>query len=256
MTKSLFAVFLFVVALAACTPNNITEDSSLGKFFTDNNATGTFGIFDNGKGEFTIYNVGRFSDSVYAPASTFQVVSSLVGIETRQVNDTSSVIAVDSINTSMNKAFRESFTPWHQQLVHRIGKDTLQFWLDTLGYASRYQPFKIQDNLDRFWLDNSAKVSADEQMGLVKRLYFDQLPFTKRAQREVRSMMLQESNANYQLSYVTGAVWTIGWIEENKHVYFFVLQAERGQSESLPKPVSEKILRDILQKLGFFEGKK
>ena len=46
--------------------------------------------------------------------------------------------------------------------------------------------------------------------------------------------MVMGKYANYQLSYKTGwgpndkasAAWIVGWIEENKHPYFFVLQLE------------------------------
>jgi beta-lactamase class D len=274
MTKSLFAIFLVTVALAACSPNNIVEDSSLEKYFKENQVTGCFGLFDNGKGEFTIYNVTRFSDSAYLPASTFKIVNSLIGLETRQVKDSATVITWDSIvrgrvecnrDMSMNDAFRISCPPWYQQLARRIGKDTLQHWLDTLGYAARFGRFAISNNLDTFWLDNTAKVTADEQMGLVKRLYFDQLPFTQRSQRIVREMMLWENNANYQLSYKTGwgtnekgnnLAWIIGWIEENKHPYFFVLQIETPDKNADIAAIRIKMLKDMLKKLGFFEGKK
>lgn len=274
MTKSLIAALFITTLLAACSPNNIVEDNSLEKYFKDNGVTGCFGLFDNGKGHFTIYNVSRFSDSAYLPASTFKIVNSLIGIETRIVNDSSSVIAWDSVmrsrsecnrTMSMNDAFRISCYGWYQALARRIGKDTMQHWLDTLGYAARYKRFELGNNLDTFWLDNSARVTADEQMGLVKRLYFDQLPFTKRTQRIVREMMLWENNANYQLSYKTGwgtnekghsLAWITGWIEENKHPYFFVLQIEHPDTSVDLGRVRIKMLENILLKLGFFQGKK
>lgn len=274
MTKSLLAV-LFIITLAACTPNNITVDDSLGQYFKENGASGTFGLFDNGKGEFTMYNVVRFSDSAYLPASTFKIVNSLIGLETRHVKDSTTIFAWDSVdrgrpecnrNMSMGDAFRISCPPWYQHLARLIGKDTMQHWLDTLGYGfSRSDTFKIAENLDTFWLDNSIKVTADEQLGLVKRLYFDQLPFTKRSQRIVREMMLWESNANYQLSYKTGwgntenghaLGWIVGWIEENKHPYFFVLQIEHPDKNVDMKTIRIKMLKDMLKKLGFFEGRK
>lgn len=274
MQRSLFAGLLITIILAACSPNNINEDSSLEKYFTENQVTGTFGLFDNGKGQFTIYNVVRYSDSAYLPASTFKIVNSLIGLETRQVKDSAAVITWDSVsrgrpecdrNMSMNDAFRISCPPWYQQLARRIGKDTMQHWLDTLGYGQRYNKFAIADNLDTFWLDNSAKVTADEQLGLVKRLYFDQLPFTKRSQRIVREMMLWEDNSNYQLSYKTGwgttekgnaLAWVIGWVEENKHPYFFVLQIESPDKNADMAAIRMKMLKDMLKKLGFFEGRK
>jgi beta-lactamase class D len=141
----------------------------------------------------------------------------------------------------------------------------MQHWLDTLGYARRYGSFVIKNNLDTFWLDNSARITADEQLGLVKKLYFDQLPFQQRSHEIVREMMLMESNANYSLRYKTGLGitekghslgWIIGWIEENRHPYFFVLQVEHPDKEFNLGPIRLKMLKDILKAWGFMEGKK
>ena len=150
---------------------------------------------------------------------------------------------------------------WHDGLV-RI---PCSFFLDTLGYASRHGRFVIQNNLDTFWLDNSAKITADEELGLVKKLYFDQLPFQKRTQGIVRKMMLIEDNANYALSYKTGwgttqtgsaLGWIVGWIEENRHPYFFVLQIEHPDRNFDIPATRMKLLKEIFRHLGFMEGKK
>lgn len=102
-------------------------------------------------------------------------------------------------------------------------------------------------------------------MGLVKRLYFDQLPFDKRSQAIVKKVMLQENNANYALSYKTGfgykengksLAWVVGWIEENKHPYFFVLNIEGNESMTDIANARMNILKGILKQLGFFEGKR
>jgi beta-lactamase class D len=265
---------LLVVLAFACSPNNVTVDNSLKKYFDHNKVTGCFGLFDNGQGSFTVYNLPRYSDSAYTPASTFKIVNSLIGLEEGAVNDTNTVFKWDSVarpRTECNRdmtmwdAFRISCPPWYQDLARRIGQPKMQHWLDTLGYARRYDTFKIKNNLDTFWLDNSAKVTADEQLGLVKKLYFDQLPFQKRSQRIVRSMMLWENNSNYKLSYKTGwnttdkgnqLGWIIGWIEENNHPYFFVLQVESPDKNVDFKTIRINLLKEILKSYGFFEGKK
>jgi beta-lactamase class D len=165
----------------------------------------------------------------------------------------------------MYEAFAVSAVPWYQELARRIGKDTMQHWLDTLGYARSHGKPVIKNNLDTFWLDNSVKVTADEQLGLVKKLYFSQLPFQPRSQRIVKNMMLREDNANYKLSYKTGwgqtdkghaLGWLIGWIEENRHPYFFVLQVESADPNYNMKDVRLQILKQILAKYGFMEGKR
>lgn len=263
-----------IAFLAGCTPNNVTEDASIKKYFDAYKADGCFGLFDNGQGNFIIYNTRRFTDSVYLPASTFKIVNSLIGLETGRASSDSMVIPWDGVkrwnpdwnrDLTMKEAFKYSSFPWYQELARRIGKDTMQKWLDTLGYARRYKKFTITNNVDTFWADNSMKITADEQLGLVKKLYFGQLPFQSRSQRIVKNMMQQESNANYSLSYKTGwgntekghqLGWIVGWIEENRHPYFFALQIEQPDRDFDMKAARINILKDILKHLGFMEGKK
>ena len=261
----LLCFFIIAIALGSCSPNNATIDDSLEKYFKENNVTGTFGMFDNGTGEFTIYNMPRFRDSAYLPASTFDIVNAVVGIETGRAQDSSFVIPADGKSLSMMQAFTQSSAPVFRELARRIGKDTMQHWLDTLGYASSQQKPVIKDNLDTFWLDNTVKVTADEQLGLVKKLYFTQLPFQPRSQRMVKNMMTREENANYILCYATGRGtsdkgreigWNIGWIEENRHPYFFVLQIESADTSYDMAAHREKMLKDILRQYDFMEGKR
>ena len=267
-------VLLFFFFLCSCSVNNTREDKSLSKYFDENKLQGTFALFDNGTGEFTVYNMERYRDSAYLPASTFKIVNSLIGIETGVVKDSATVIPWDRVvrkipewnqDLKMHEAFTYSCVPWFQELARRIGKDTMQHWLDTLGYARLHGRPEIKNNIDTFWLDNSVKVSADEQLGLVKKLYFGQLPFQSRSQRMVKNMMLREDNSNYKLSYKTGWAhtlnghslgWIIGWIEENRHPYFFVLQVESADSNYDMTTVRLKMLKDILRHYGFMEGKR
>ncbi len=146
-----------------------------------------------------------------------------------------------------------------RELSVRIGKDTLKKWIDSMGYGN-----KDMTGND-FWQDNHLTVKADEQLGLVKKLYFDQLPFFPRSQKIVRNMMLMENNSNYRLSYKTGngirkdghaLAWFAGWVEENKHLYFFVLNLDAADNSKDLNANGLNILKDILRKMGFFQGKK
>ena len=128
----------------------------------------------------------------------------------------------------------------------------------------QYGNKQIGTAVDSFWINNTLKISPDEQLGLVKRLYFGQLPFQKRTQDIVKRMMIRENNANYQLAYKTGLGfkengnligWIVGWIEENKHPYFFVLNAE-GPADAKMMDARMNILKGILKEQGFFEGKR
>jgi beta-lactamase class D len=262
ISSSFFTVVLSVVLLLqSCSPNNVTIQNSYKKYFDEAGVTGTFGLYDNGAGHFYIYNLDQFKDSSYTPASTFKIVNALVGIETGRIVDEKMTIAIDSMGPGrMDAAFKQSVVPYFREVARRIGKDTMQHWLDSLQYGNK----KMGTAVDSFWLNNSLLVTPDEQLGLVKKLYFGQLPFQKRTQEIVKKVMLQTANTQYAISYKTGLgykkngqaiAWVIGWIEENKHPYFFVLQMEGAANIDLKK-VRLSVLNAILKEQGFFEGKR
>jgi beta-lactamase class D len=267
MPRNLFFLVISLV-LASCSTNHVREDESLRTYFDSAGVKGCFGFFNNSENNFIIYNLSRYRDSAYTPASTFKIVNSLIGIQTGVITDENMLIKWDGVkrwnedwnkDLTMKEAFKVSAVPYFQEVARRIGRKTMQAWIDSLGYGNR----DISGPIDSFWLNNTLKVKPDEELGLVKKLYFDQLPFFKRTQDMVQSVMLREQNSNYKLYYKTGwgfpadgteLGWVVGWIEENKHPYFFVLNIESG----VPKRVTEvrlKLLKDILAHLGFFNGK-
>ncbi|MDP1842381.1 MAG: penicillin-binding transpeptidase domain-containing protein [Sediminibacterium sp.] len=277
LTNKWFLTTAIVIVLffASCSPNNVKIDNSLKQYFDAHNATGSFGLYENGTGDFIIYNLARYKDSAYSPASTFKIVNSLIGLETGKIINEKMVIPWDGIvrtfpngdtakawnkDLTMEEAFKASSVPYYQEVARRIGKDAMQQWLDSLKYGNH----TIGNEVDRFWLNNTLKITADEQLGLIKKLFFAQLPFQKRTQEIVKRVMLQESNANYQLSYKTGMNtlpngksmgWIVGWIEENKHPYFFVLNVETASKEPM-QDIRMDILNKILKQQGFLEGKR
>lgn len=275
MIRFPFSLLFLSILFFSCSQNNVTQDKSLQKYFDQNKADGCFGLMNNATGKFTVYNLKRYRDSSYLPASTFKIVNSLIGLQTGKISNDSMVIKWDGVkrrveewnkDLNMYHAFRVSAVPYYQEVARRIGKDTMQIWLNTLKYGAKNDTDKIviQTAIDSFWLDNSLKVTPDQQLGLVKQLYFNQLPFFKTYQETVKRAMLFENNANYRLGYKTGSGfteknhalgWIVGWIEENNHPYFFVLNIESADKDYDMGAVRMKMLKDILKDLGFFDGK-
>ena len=123
---------------------------------------GCFALLNNNTGNFTVYNLKRYRDSAFLPASTFKIVNSLIGLQTGIIDNDSMVIKWDgkvrrvpewNQDLSMDRAFRVSAVPYFQEVARRIGKDTMQQWLDTLHYGTT----AIKTKIDTFWLDNSLK---------------------------------------------------------------------------------------------------
>ena len=260
-----FCLLLF----ASCSVNKANNDESLKKYFDENNVDGCFTMFNNADGKVTVYNM-KYDTMRFSPSSTFKIFNSLVALQTGVITDEKMVIKWDGIkrwnadwnkDMDMTEAFKVSNVAYYQEVARRIGKDTMQQWIDSLSYGNK----NISGPVDSFWLNNTLKISADEQLGFVKKLYFDQLPFRKSVQQMVRDVMLQENNTAYQLSYKSGwgfgedgnAIgWLVGWIEENKHVYFFVTFVKAPVKDIDMKTVRLNITKGILKQYGFFEGKK
>jgi beta-lactamase class D len=261
------ALICCVILIAGCSVNKARIDDSLKTYFDHQDVVGCFTFLNNKTGKVTVYNL-QLDTSRNLPAQTFDVVSSLIGLETGRIADEKMMIETDSVNASspsakinmsLEQAFRSGHGPYFREVVRRIGKDTLQQWLDSLHYGNKAAGIRP----DSFWLDNTLKVSPDEQLGMMKRLYFDQLPFQKRSQQIVRDLMVREGDTRYTLAFKTGqgtispgkrAGWTIGWIEENKHPYFFALYIESDNPQKDLDAAGMRILRDILSQYGFFKG--
>jgi len=164
----------------------------------------------------------------FTPASTFKIMNSLIALETGVALDEQLVIPWDGVvrdipewnrDMDMREAFRVSNVPYYQEIARRIGPERMQQYLDTVEYGNR----ESKSRIDSFWLDNSLKISADEQVGFVKRLYFNELKgFSERSQRIVRSMMLREDSVSHKIYYKTGwgragdkqILWIVGFAEQ------------------------------------------
>ena len=266
MLRSIVFAFFLVTAFS-CTLNNVSHEEKLKKHFDEYHTEGSFALYDNSLGRHTVYNEQR-DTTRFSPAGTFNNVLSLLALQTGRLNSDSSMIKWDGVVRSENawnkdlnlyNAFRVSSIPHFEQLAQIIGKDTIQSWMDTLSYGN-----KITRNSTTFWEDGSLKISPDEQIWLVKLLYFKQLPFRKSVQDQLKRMMVQENNMQYQLAYTLGGGktvkgnemgWAIGWIEENRHVYFFAQNFESTDHAIKIDEVNKNILKNILTDLGFFKGK-
>lgn len=263
-----YIILIFTsVLLLNCSPNNVEERDSLGKHFTSEGVTGCFALLDNATNKFTIYNLERYRDSAYLPASTFKIINSLIGLQSGQIPSDTAIQKWNGIRSNrpecdkdmnMYEAFRVSCLSWYQQMVKGIHQDTMQRWLNTIAYGNK----KIS-TIDSFWVDNSLKVRPDEQLGLVKRLFFNQLPFHRINQEIVKRAMVFEDKSNYKLSYKTGwgfrengnsIGWIVGWIEEYNHPYFFVLNIETPDRNADIRAIRMRILQNLLKDLDLMKS--
>jgi beta-lactamase class D len=261
--------FLGTLCLSSCSVNKAKIDESLKTHFDSAKVNGCFTLLDNASGEITVYNMS-LDTARKLPSSTFQIIPALVALESGILSNENEMVSIDSTkyNTWKGKnpldlttAFKTHADPFFSTILEKIGSDSFKFWIDSLGYGNK----NIGEFQVGFWMNNQLKISPDEQLGLMKKLYFDQLPFRKSVQESVRNMMLKEDNNAYRLSYISAKGsdeknnqigWICGWIEENKHVFFFVTMIDADKQKIDAETSIDNITRNILSKYGFFLGKK
>jgi len=259
----LILTFFFLLAFSSCTVNRAKVNNDLKKYFDSAHVDGSFSFLNNQLGDITVYNM-KLDTERLSPGTSFKILNTLIGLQTGKITNENTLIKTDSAsnkNITLKEAFNTSSIPYFQSLVRQIGKDTMKFWVDSISYGNK----KISGPVDSFWLNNTLKISPDGQLGLMSKIYFEQLPFQKYAQQIVESLMLKEDNTLYKLSYTTGTGiddksnsfgWALGWIEENRHVYFFVTFIKTPDKKLDLNETGIHISKSILKEMGFFKGEK
>lgn len=226
MNRIFILTCLCLLTLGSCQDARIYDNKEWGKYFEDAGIKNAgFILRDHTQDAVHYYNLNR-DTAHFTPASTFKIFLSLAALELGVVQDDKFIIPWNGEvtkhpewNRDMNlrEAFETSSEPYFKEVARRIGKERLQQFLDTVRYGNK----TIGDSVATCWTDNSLKISADEQVGFLKKLYFNQLPFTDRSQRIVRSLMLHETANGRKLYYKTGwgqtptnqILWVVGFAE-------------------------------------------
>lgn len=278
-SRSIYFLLLIVV-FGSCREARITEHEEWAKVFKEHGIdSACFILRDNNHESIHYFNKDRCLTR-YMPASTFKVFNSLVALEVAVAPDERLLIKWDSVaareecskDLSMKEAFSESCLWYYQEIARRIGPSRMQQYIDTVKYGN----MRASGSIDNFWLNDSLQISADEQNGFLKRMYFAELPFSERSQRIVKNMMLQEDTEGYKLYYKTGTgtkgskdlYWVVGFIERIEHVnepkgsmnktnirnypYFFAMNFDMPVGNNSKNWFGERILvlKEILKSYG------
>lgn len=253
----------FIAVISSCSTNNVHERKDWASYFKDKGFEGSVMLHNTALNTFEVYNL-QGTQNRYSPAATFNIMLALVGLETGVIRDTNMVLR-DSLeqplpgidpNETMSRAFRTDDQAYFQEVSRRIGKTKMQFWLDSVKYGN----MAIGLYIDRFWMDNTLKISADEQLGFIQKLRYGKLPFQSRSQRLVKSLLLVDKAAKYAMSYDAGSTpyaskqvsWVVGWLEEKSRPHFFVINLEAPRTDSDIDSTTHHILFDILRNQNLF----
>ena len=260
-------IFPFIAALmmhslvCAQTP----DSADIAKLFQGHN--GAFVLYDKIKNEYFKYNQERCAER-FLPASTYKIPNALIGLETGVIPDSDYVIKWDGKpkqfkewerDHDLKSAMQFSVVWYFQELARRVGREREQHLLDTLDYGNK----TIGENVDRFWLDNSLQISADEQVEFLKKLYGETLPFSKRSMKIVRDIMSSEEIGDAKIKFKTGTghiedpvrrtdhfiAWLVGFVENGNNVYVFAFNAD-GKDFNAVSELRNTVPKEIMKMLG------
>ena len=201
-------------------------------------APGAFVLYDLNGNRYIRYNPERCAER-FIPASTFKVLNSLIGLESGVIPDETHVIKWDGTrydvsswnqDHTMQTAIQNSVVWYYQELARRVGKEKMQKYVEAAGYGNR----DISGQIDTFWLEGGLRISADEQVEFLTRLYKQDVPFSPRAVTIVKNILVLDKTDTYRLSGKTGSGvrvapqvnWFVGYVEKNGNVYVFAVNVE------------------------------
>ena len=225
-------------------------------------ADGAFVIFDAGARHYVRYNPERSAER-FLPASTFKIFNSLVSLESGVVKDEHEVLRWDGVVRSIKEwnrdldmadAFRLSAVWFYQEMARRVGESRMRSWVEREHYGN----MDIGGGIDHFWLDGRLRISADEQIGLLRRLHERKLDFSERSMGIVERIMVIDSAAGYTLRGKTGWAsgsfgelgWLVGWVERGGRVYYFAMNIASADPKFPMIAARRQVLYGILRELG------
>ncbi|MBL7112573.1 MAG: class D beta-lactamase [Bacteroidales bacterium] len=257
-------IILAVISFVSCAENEKIIHKDLTQYFKG--LEGTFVLFNPQDNSYTIHNQER-ANNPFNPKSTFKIPNSLFAIEAGVLENAGSIIAWDSIlnprqpwwpeawpkEQTLHSALRNSVVWYYQEVARRIGEDRMQGFLNQADYGNKI----IGPRIDAFWLDNTLKISAMEQVDFLVELYNNSFGFSEKAVRVVKEILVYEETATYTLSAKTGGGeinnlnvigWFVGYVEKGEEIFYFALNIEGESFQGINQP-RINISKDILTAL-------
>ncbi|MEW6736926.1 MAG: penicillin-binding transpeptidase domain-containing protein, partial [Acidobacteriota bacterium] len=211
--KSIMQWILLLVLMLYCASTINAQE--LGKFFR--NTEGAFVLYDLKNDRYIRYNEPRCRQR-FCPYSTFKIPNSVIGLDTGVIKDAEFIIPWDSKrypvrerdvapfkywaqDQTLRSAIKYSCVWYYQELAQRVGNAKMQKYVEGFHYGNQ----DISGGIDKFWLNSSLQISADEQIEFLKALYAGRLPVSPRSMEIVKDILLLEQTASYKLSAKTGS---------------------------------------------------
>ena len=251
-------------AIELTNPLEVAQNIDFGRHFQELGIEGSTLIYDSQNDRVFQHNPER-NARAFLPASTFKIINSLISLETGVISDEISVLTWDGIqrdipewnrDLNMKEAFKVSAVWFYQVLARRVGYEQMQKWVNNVGYGN--QKIGSKDDIDKFWLQGELRITPQEQIQFLRRLYNNELPFSKRTVSIVKDIMIMEKTPDYTIRSKTGWAgfgdnvipqigWIVGYLEKGDNVYFFAtnIDIRNNKDSSARMEVTRRCFKDM-----------
>ncbi len=197
---------LAALLLAACAAATLPAQAQQRVVQTDPRLARFFGTY---KGCLVLQNLGtddilfvnqeRCSERL-PPCSTFKIWHAMAGLETGVLADENTKFAWDGVKRpiaawnqdhTLATAIRDSVVWYFQKVAAGIGEERMRFWMNEVPYGNR----DITGGLDHFWLDSSLRISSNEQVDFLAKMYRGQLKFRPEVVDTVKRLIVLKTGS-------------------------------------------------------------
>ncbi|NVJ27116.1 class D beta-lactamase [Myxococcus sp. AM011] len=128
------------------------------------------------------------------PASTFKVPHALIALETgvvssvdevREWDGTKHSIAMWNQDQTLDTAMRRSALWFFQGTAKQIGRERMEDWLKRFHYGTQ----DASGEITLFWLGGPLRISPDEQLDFLARMFRGELPVSPQVLEKVKGTM-------------------------------------------------------------------
>ncbi|MDZ4835243.1 MAG: class D beta-lactamase [Candidatus Melainabacteria bacterium] len=222
---------------------------------------GAFVLLDLNTNKFVRYNKTRCAKR-FAPCSTFKIFNALAGLDSKVISGPDDKKKwdgkkrmVDSWNRdhTLETAMQESTIWYFQEVAKDVGEERMKKYIQAVGYGNQ----DISGGITKFWLGGSLAISADEQVAFLKRLYNNDLPFSKEAMETVKKILIVSDDGSSIMRGKTGTDmvdgktvlgWFVGYVIEDGKPYIFATNI--SADDKVNGRLARTITRSILHNLG------
>ncbi|MBN2011434.1 class D beta-lactamase [candidate division KSB1 bacterium] len=268
MNKIILTLHIILFSFSICQKGKKQAEEplqELAPIFAEYGVDGAFAMYNLRSDSTIVYNVTG-CNTEYSPGNTFDILHSLIGLETDVVRHRDFIIPytgkhqylIDSWNQNhtLETAFQQDVIWFFQELSDELGPIKTQKYVELCNYGNR----NITSSKSPYWLSGQLRITPLQQLEFLKHLVKEDLPFSQFSIQTVKRIMHYENAPTYNMWAKTGRSyqdgkgigWFVGFFQQNVNIYIFVTVIVADNPDMHFGKERIEITKRVLWHLGLF----